>query len=160
MPLAVSALANERSRPLDPLNGSMLSQPARPAVKLRRLGDRARALHALLLKAITDHHHPLPGPLSAGPVHAVAVERLRAQGAPDAPGPGEAMTARTLSKRNGIHAYDLHGNEHNSQLRLHPWPRQPGAAVHHTAIWESARGSVPPHSTPLRGSRRMIWPRP
>ncbi len=33
-------------------------------------------------------------------------------------------------------------------------------APHHTAICESVRGSVPPQSTPLAGSRRTIWPRP
>jgi hypothetical protein len=31
---------------------------------------------------------------------------------------------------------------------------------HHTAIVESALGSVPPHKMPLTGSRTMICPRP
>lgn len=39
-------------------------------------------------------------------------------------------------------------------------PPHPHGSPHHTAICESVRGSVPPQSTPLAGSRRTIWPRP
>ncbi|KPA88153.1 hypothetical protein PF66_05385 [Pseudomonas asplenii] len=50
-----------------------------------------------------------------------------------------------------------HGQAQDCRRCPEPWQR---GRLYQTPTTESARGSVPPHSTPLTGSRKMICPRP